>query len=158
MGLDMYLTGRAHLWTDWQDDTKNAKRDGFRISNVELELGYWRKHPNLHGYIVATFADGKDECQEIPLTAENLVAIIEAVKNKELPETSGFFFGHSDGSEDEETIETLQAALAWLKGVPARQHIKEEITLGGGIVAHVIDLGEVKETKESREVVYRASW
>jgi hypothetical protein len=29
----------------------------------DREVGYWRKHPDLHGYIVETFADGVDACQ-----------------------------------------------------------------------------------------------
>jgi hypothetical protein len=56
MGLDMYLTGEKFLMT------RNLEEDGFRLRSKTLELGYWRKHPNLHGYIVQTFADGTDEC------------------------------------------------------------------------------------------------
>lgn len=158
MGLDMYLRGDVHLFHDWDHPEKDLKRDGFRVSDVTLELGYWRKHPDLHGFIVQTFADGKDECQEIPLTAENLVAIIEAIKNKELPKTGGFFFGESDGSEDAESIATFEAAIKWLEKIPAHTRIKETVELGAGMVAHVIDLGNAEKTKEMRRVVYRASW
>ena len=158
MGLDMYLTGKVHLWRNWEDESKNVKRDGFLVTGLELELGYWRKHPDLHGFIVQTFAGGKDECQEINLSSEQLIEIIEAVKNKKLPKTSGFFFGASDGSEDEETIQTLQAAIQWLEGIPVRRHVKETVELAGGTAIHVIDLGEAKKTNETREVIYRASW
>src|ERR1700683_3641911 len=27
------------------------QEDGFRLRSKTVELGYWRKHPNLHGYI-----------------------------------------------------------------------------------------------------------
>lgn len=54
MGLDMYLEGKEH------------------IGGETVELGYWRKHPDLHGYIVGTFADGKDICQEIPLAVQDM--------------------------------------------------------------------------------------
>lgn len=158
MGLDMYLTGKVSVWRNWEDESKDLKRDGFRVTGLELELGYWRKHPDLHGFIVQTFADGKDECQEIPLSSEQLIEIIEAVKNKALPKTGGFFFGESDGSEDEETIQILQAAIQWLEGIPVRRQVKETVELGAGIVAHVIDLGEAKKIEETREVIYRASW
>lgn len=39
----------------------------------------------------------------------------EAIKAKSLPATSGFFFGQSDGSEDEESIKILEKAIAWLE-------------------------------------------
>jgi hypothetical protein len=81
------------------------------------EFGYWRKHPNLHGYIVQSFADGVDECQRIPLDEERLLLIMEAVKAKELPHTTGFFFGESEGTEEEarEDLTILQGALDWLR-------------------------------------------
>ena len=53
-----------------------------------LSLGYWRKHPDLHGFIVKTFANGKDECQRIDLTGEDLIKIIEAVKSNTLQKGS----------------------------------------------------------------------
>ena len=57
MGLDMYLEGRKSRYD------KQETEDGFPLQTKVLELGYWRKHPNLHGYIVQEFADGVDECQ-----------------------------------------------------------------------------------------------
>jgi len=59
MGLDMFLHGEKYFWGH---NGKRPKEDGFEVKEHILELGYWRKHPNLHGYIVQTFADGKDEC------------------------------------------------------------------------------------------------
>ena len=63
MGLDMYLTGEKFVMAT------GLQEDGFPLRSKTLELGYWRKHPNLHGYIVQTFVGGKDECQEIYLGA-----------------------------------------------------------------------------------------
>ncbi len=133
MGLDMYLNGKKYLFTDWKDQSKNQTEDGFRVCEKTLELGYWRKHPNLHGYIVKTFADGVDECQEIGLSSENLKQIMQAIKDRDLPETSGFFFGRSYGTDEEanEDLAILEKALAWL---------------------------DAKVDRESRSVVYRASW
>ena len=111
MGLDMYLRGRKFV--GWSPETTRHE-DGFAINNVELELGYWRKHPNLHGFIVQTFAKGVDECQEIDLSSDDLDTIIAAVKAKMLPATTGFFFGRSDGSEHDDDIKILEAAKTWL--------------------------------------------
>jgi hypothetical protein len=55
MGLDMYLKGEKLV----MNTSLDLREDGFRLSSKTLDLGYWRKHPNLHGYIVQTFADGK---------------------------------------------------------------------------------------------------
>lgn len=131
MGLDMYLNGNKFFWTDWEHPENNPTEDGFKVRERSLELGYWRKHPDLHGYIVKTFADGVDECQEIELSSDDLDRIIAAVKGADLPETKGFFFGKSDGSETEEDLKILEGAKAWL-------NTKEK-----GII---------------RSVVYRASW
>jgi hypothetical protein len=87
MGLDMYLKGSLHKMQNFEHPEKDAKLDGFRITEITLELGYWRKHPNLHGYIVENFADGVDECQEIELAPADLLNIIEAIKDKKLPHT-----------------------------------------------------------------------
>lgn len=96
MGLDMYLMDEA----------------------TNTEIGYWRKHPNLHGYIVNTFANGVDECQKIPLSEDDIKNIIQAVKTKSLPHTTGFFFGSSDGSEDKYTIDTFNKALDVMNSTP----------------------------------------
>jgi hypothetical protein len=151
MGLDMYLEGRTFNWK-----REKETRDGFPVKGVMLELGYWRKHPNLHGYIVQQFAGGKDECQEIELSEDQIRQTISAVKNKRLPHTEGFFFGQSDGSEDEETIKILERALHWLENEkPPR--VQEPVQIPGGAV-QLVKLEDFVGADESRYVVYRASW
>lgn len=128
MGLDMYLTGEKFIMN------ADLKEDGFRLRSKSVELGYWRKHPNLHGYIVQNFADGKDECQEIYLGGSDRIrTIIAAIKARELPHTTGFFFGASDSSPEQmaEDIAIFERALAWY------------LTVEAGIF---------------RSVLYRASW
>lgn len=129
MGLDMYLTAEVYhqraVCVDIDD-----KPYGLKIE--QFHAGYWRKHPNLHGFIVKAFANDMDNCQCIYLTEENLEEIIRSIKEKELPHTEGFFFGQSDGSEDEESIFIFEKVLAWLREEPAPD--------------------------TSRYVFYRASW
>lgn len=131
MGLDMYLKGSKYLYQDFKNPNNAPKLDGYRVKEYILDLGYWRKHPNLHGYIVQTFAKGVDECQEIHLSPDDLKTIIKAVKEDKLPETEGFFFGKSDGSEKEDDLKIFKAALKWLT---------EE------------------SNNSSRDVIYQASW
>ena len=98
MGLDMYLRGE-HYNSDRNrhGEISRSKLDNeFEISSYEVDLGYWRKHPDLHGYIVNTFADGKDDCQKIELSEEDLDKIIMAIRHDKLvKDHSGFFFGNS---------------------------------------------------------------
>jgi hypothetical protein len=130
MGLDMYLYGEKFLWTLDNRD-KHPREDGYKIRSRTLSLGYWRKHPNLHGYIVQNFAKGVDECQQIDLDETSIEKIIDAVARDDLPDTTGFFFGETDGSEREETLRIFKAALEWLRA---------------------------KEDGVFRSVFYRASW
>src|ERR1700688_2817772 len=95
MGLDMYLTGEKFFMTTSLD----LQEEGFRLRSRTLELGYWRKHPNLHGYIVQSFAGREDECQTIDLS-DHIRTIIAAVKTRDLPDTTGFFFGVRDPSDE----------------------------------------------------------
>ncbi len=113
MGLDMYLHGKVVFWNN-DDMPVLPQSGGFPVQEFSVELGYWRKHPNLHGFIVQTFAGGVDECQDIELSAECIATIIKAVEDKALPHTEGFFFGQSDGSEMEEDLVIFRQALAWL--------------------------------------------
>jgi hypothetical protein len=106
MGLDMYLTGEIYYH-------RRERHRGEKKGEL-FDLGYWRKHPNLHGFIVENFAHGDDNCQPIDLEADDLARIVEAVKADDLPHTTGFFFGTSDGSEKATDLEIFQNAIAWL--------------------------------------------
>lgn len=125
MGLDMNLYGRKYRYDDKEMD------EGFPVREVRLELAYWRKHPDLHGYIVQHFAGGIDECQEIVLDEDNIRQIIKAVEDAALPHTTGFFFGNSQDANQGDTIGQLTRALEWL---------------------------ETEYQPGVREVIYRASW
>ena len=125
MALDMYLTGEKFVMG------LKLEEDGFRLGLKTLELGYWRKHPNLHGYIVQTFAGGKDGCQNIYLGVAHIRIIIAAVKEQELHHTTGFFFGESSQERMAEDIAIFERALAWC---------------------------EADEPGVFRSVTYRASW
>lgn len=115
MGLDMYLTGEKYLWSDHRHPESILREDGYRIRTRTLELGYWRKHPNLHGYIVNTFAGGIDDCKAIALEDTDVEKIIDAVARNNLPHTEGFFFGVSNFTEKDEDIHIFTAALSWLR-------------------------------------------
>ena len=124
MGLDMYLRGE-HYNSDRNrhGEISRSKLDNeFEISNYEVDLGYWRKHADLHGYIVNTFAEGKDNCQKIELDENDLDKIIMAIRNDKLvKDHSGFFFGNStefgyyEGKEKEYAINCFEKAKKFIR-------------------------------------------
>ena len=110
MGLDMYAysVGQDNVIDDFS--FKRSQED----SEVN-DLFYWRKHPNLHGFMERIWRDrcenggaSSDDvfnCKPIRLRIEDIVEIEDAVKNGILPDTSGFFFGESTDERKNEDLE-----------------------------------------------------
>lgn len=93
----------------------------FAIDNngEKEELAYWRKHPNLQGWMENLYISkgGQEEfnCVPVELEYEDLDNLEQAITNGELPSTNGFFFGsdsddHYKG-QDLEFIEKARDAL-----------------------------------------------
>jgi len=88
MGLDMY----AYTATQPEADNEDQR-----------EIAYWRKHPNLHGWM-EQLAEEKGLSYstfngvELELTWEDIDTLERAVKARVLPPTTGFFFGN--GADD----------------------------------------------------------
>ena len=107
MGLDMY----ALVTTETP-----AQPVDFKVSEA-TELFYWRKHPNLHGWMESLYrakggAADSFNCVPVQLTAEDLDRLEAAITAGDLPDTCGFFFGASDGSEIEEDLDFIAKARA----------------------------------------------
>ena len=111
MGLDQYATARRG----------EAKTDdeGYTYYEDSMELAYWRKHPNLQGWMQDLYYEkgGEEEfnCVDLELTLEDLDALEESLDEEALPETVGFFFG-TDSSDyyaetDREFIREARAAI-----------------------------------------------
>lgn len=100
MGLDMF----AH-----KTKFKPASEVDFTVpedsENKDEQFFYWRKHSNLHGWMQHLYAqkDGIEEfnCVNLELTIDDLDSLERDLNSARLPETSGFFFGHSQGSLEE---------------------------------------------------------
>jgi len=108
MGLDQYAykVDANPLNTDF-----SFEREDDEGVTIYSEIAYWRKHPNLQGFMEALWNhkrieqpnNGVDEdawfnCQPVRLTLEDLADLEKCVKNKLLPSTTGFFFG-DDGDD-----------------------------------------------------------
>ena len=101
MGLDMYAyVGKPGQREDYW--YKSLDRDS--TVNMIRDIAYWRKHPNLHGWMEQLWVSkGKpgrkhDDSEfngiELELTWEDVDALERAVKHGMLPSTDGFFFGN----------------------------------------------------------------
>ena len=130
MGLDMYFYARKTTYKSFskQDEPDSAGEANYpedlktfsdyiydrNFKSVQTEtryqIGYFRKFNALHSYIVKTFADGIDNCQDIILYKEDVEQIKKVLDNvlkanteekaKDiLPTQSGFFFGSTDYDE-----------------------------------------------------------
>lgn len=94
MGLDQYAYSAA----------KSGKYDEYYNSdgtskNKPKDLAYWRKHPNLQGWM-EKLAEAKGleydsfNGVELELTWEDLEMLEQDVLAERLPTTAGFFFGN----------------------------------------------------------------
>ena len=102
MGLDMYAYAAARATTN---------------ETGQREIAYWRKHPNLHGWMhrlwIEKGNEGEFNGDELELTWEDLEALERAITHKQLPATSGFFFGRdSDDEYRESDLAFVRAAKA----------------------------------------------
>lgn len=80
----------------------------FKVKNGEepTEIAYWRKHNRLQGWMENLFrkdsGEGDFNCQTVKLDVMDLDNLEEAIVNKNLPETGGFFFGNDSYNEYED--------------------------------------------------------
>jgi hypothetical protein len=135
MGLDMYLEARKYVGRiDWNKVPKRGLNDDTPVdfndylnedfvavkeifppeltkhtesgSYVAVNVGYWRKANQIHGWFVREVQNGVDDCKEYSVSREKLeelrdtvTKVLEGDKNTArelLPVTEGFFFGNYD--------------------------------------------------------------
>ena len=128
MGLDQYAFA-----------VKPSKEDTpFSFANHDkTEIAYWRKHPNLQGWMERLWLEKREQagdpvqpategwfageivfnCEYVELTPADLDALEQAVNGEELPETEGFFFGgNSDDHYREQDLEFIAEARRAIGG------------------------------------------
>ena len=111
MGLDQYGVARK--------GKPKTDEEGFTFYEDEIELAYWRKHPNLQGWMENLYhKKGGDEsfnCIDLELDLEDLEALEASIDGADLPKTAGFFFGQDSDDhyieKDREFIVQARAAI-----------------------------------------------
>ena len=135
MGLDQYayVAARAGQNAEWWDGAEmDPDTRDYRNAKVTKprELAYWRKHPNLQGWMESLWKRRMHESNqeisesewgssfngiELELTMEDLDALERAVTHGQLPSTQGFFFGNdADEHYREQDLEFIRQARAEL--------------------------------------------
>lgn len=81
------------------------------------EIAYWRKHPNLHGWMFNLWQskgnEGDFNGDELELTWDDLDQLEQDIRNKNLPSTTGFFFGNdADDHYREHDLKFVREAKA----------------------------------------------
>lgn len=126
MGLDMYayVANRAGQQRDYYEGCELIDGE-YTNPNVTQprEIAYWRKHPNLHGWMEQLWnkrnggnCDGNNfNGIELELTYEDLEVLELDVISGTLPGTTGFFFGDdADEHYREHDLEFIKNARAEL--------------------------------------------
>lgn len=131
MGLDMYayVASKAGQQNEFYEGAGFDKETGDYVNPTVTkprEIAYWRKHPNLHGWMEQLWLrrGGSNEDSEwgtnfngieLELTHEDLDELERAITHNQLPATRGFFFG--DGADEhyrEQDLEFIKNARAEL--------------------------------------------
>ena len=107
MGLDMYaFTVRPEVVGDNLVDIEVSDE------TPHDQLHYWRKHPNLHGWMERLYrARGSAaevfNCVAMVLLPADIDALERDVLANKLPSTSGFFFGTSDDHDQQDDLDFI---------------------------------------------------
>lgn len=115
MGLDMwaYRTKvQISKPVDFNDEVYPSDENN---EDRNSEIMYWRKHPNLHGWMQDLYFEKGGEaemfnCSPVELTSEDLDKLEEVIKGNGLPHTEGFFFGSSDDEVNPKDLEFIKLA------------------------------------------------
>jgi len=120
MGLDMYAYTAARAGQQEEYWQQNADASGV---SKPREIAYWRKHPNLHGWMEQLWNSQNGGHQdgnhfngvELELTYDDLEILELDIIAGTLPNTSGFFFGNdADDHYRDQDLEFIRNARAEL--------------------------------------------
>jgi hypothetical protein len=128
MGLDMYayVAAKAGQQRDFYESAEFDEDTKDHVNRTVIkprEIAYWRKHPNLHGWMEqlwnkrngGNLDGGNFNGIELELTYEDLEILELDIIAGTLPGTSGFFFGNDADAhyqdQDQEFIRNARAEL-----------------------------------------------
>ena len=128
MGLDQYAYCAMKAGTQdeyYSDENYDKEDDDPTKIRPPREIAYWRKHPNLQGWMERLWVEKNPDAEgetgntfngiELELTWEDLERLELDIISSSLPDTSGFFFGQpSDDFYRNNDLEFIRNAKAEL--------------------------------------------
>jgi hypothetical protein len=110
MGLDMHANFCK------SEHVGDAEVDFVIPEEFEEELCYWRKHPNLHGWMEELYRSKGGTADYfngvcVRLNTDDLLNLKAGILSDSLPETQGFFFGQSSSEYKERDLEFIEKAI-----------------------------------------------
>ena len=127
MGLDMYayVASKKGQQSEYYETAEFDKTVNEFVSTTvtkPYEIAYWRKHPNLHGWMQRLwerkgkpggYDDDRFNGIELELNWDDLDELERAIRHGQLPNTTGFFFGDpADSHYYEQDLEFVNNAKA----------------------------------------------
>jgi hypothetical protein len=98
-----YTAQRAGQRSEFYEGaTWDSDKQDYHNSDIQKpeEIAYWRKHPDLHGWMHNLWESrgnqGDFNGDELELTLQDLDALQITIMAGQLPPTTGFFFGKSN--------------------------------------------------------------
>jgi hypothetical protein len=122
MGLDMYAYAavKEGQYSEFYEGVEYINNEA-KNPNVTKprEIAYWRKHPNLHGWMRQLWNrrgnEGSFNGDELELFRDDIDNLEQAILDATLPQTSGFFFGDDSAeyyrSQDLEFVKNARYEL-----------------------------------------------
>jgi hypothetical protein len=134
MGLDMYLYAEKNVSAyDYEYDGKeHVRRDNLEYDKilqasgldslpssengmviVAKQIAYWRKANAIHGWFVRELANGKDECQRISVSREDLINLrndcvnVLSKRNEAVPTTNTNVYEIADLGNSEDVVSKM---------------------------------------------------
>lgn len=136
MGLDMFMHATKYT-SEYVHKDLNKELNKFLVKNnqptglgkieLKIQVGYWRKANQIHRWFVNNVQDGKDDCDNYPVSRKKLkelrVLCVRVLEEKDeqfskfiLPTQEGFFFGANEYDDSyyndiSETVEIIDKCL-----------------------------------------------
>jgi len=91
MGLDMYLTKKTYIGAQYDHmkvkgrvqitaGDKKVPIKFKRVQEITESVAYWRKANAIHSWFVENVQSGKDDCEEYPVSIEQLKELVSLCK------------------------------------------------------------------------------